>query len=411
MWARQNRWTLPKPVYTPTVVEAENTSLSAKLEEILGGIPDRGLGNRMRKVYSAASQAVGRLSDMDLMKYETTSVEESPDLSLWEAMAPVIRDTVMDVNALLSVIREQFPSNLKGGIADLLSQAVNEAGNSTSPQLRRSEEVELILQNAVGHFSQQITQLGERMRSPQVVSERWNLLAELQAFRTRFREQIGSLVFNTASVFGEVHRKDVVPGHKEEVKAAVTVRATVADLTRILNSRFEKIRGCESEDVQWNAQQLEKELDLFGKTPAYKALRAQDKRAIIEFRGQLGRTSVRVTPPKEELLSLVEPFASFIESLSQMNNREILILHDREVWAACGVRLEQVELTIDSDPIEAARTLAEAAAAAQALYGRDASLDSFLRKSRKTSLASLSGPDLREELERFRQLLASLPVY
>ncbi len=389
-------------------MDAENASLSGKLEEVLGEIQDRALSNRLRKVYVAAAQAVGHLSDMDLMKYETASTEDSPDLSLWEAMAPVIRDTVVDVNALLSVIREQFPTNPKGGIADLLSQAVNEAGGRPA---RRADEVEQILQNAVSGLMQQITLLGERMRSPQVVSDRWNLLAELQSFRTRFREQIGNLVFNTASVFGELHRKDVVPGHREEVKAAVTVRATVADLTRILNARFEKIRTCEPEDVQWNAQQLEKELDLFGKTPAYKALRAQDKRTIIEFRGQLGRISLRPTPPKDELVSLMEPFAAFIESLSQVNNREILIVHDREVWAACGVKLEQVELTLESDPIEAARTLAEAAATGQALYGRDASLDAFLRKSRKTSLASLSGPDLREELERFRQLLASLPVY
>ncbi|MGQ0506526.1 MAG: hypothetical protein ACT4TC_14530 [Myxococcaceae bacterium] len=391
-------------------MDASTDSLSPKVSEILGEIPDRKLSTRLRKVYAAAANAVSRLSDMDLVKYETHTLEESPDLSLWEAMAPVIRDTVVDVNALLSVIRENFPINPSGGIADLLSKAVNETG-SGNWHAEQAEQAEQVLQNAVGSLAQQITQLGEQMRSPSVVSDRWNLLAELQAVRTRFREQIGSLVFNSLAVFGEVHRKDVVPGHREELKAAVTVRATVADLTRILSSRFEKIRTCEQEDVQWNAQQLEKDLDVFGKTPAYKALRAQDKRTIIEFRSKLGKISQRAMPPKDELVELMEPFAKFVESLSQVNNREILVLHDREVWAACGVKLEQVELHLESDPIEAARMLAESAATGQALYGRDASLDAFLRKARKTSLASLSGPDLREELERFRQLLASLPVY
>ena len=38
------------------------------------------------------------------------------------------------------------------------------------------------------------------------------------------------------------------------------------------------------EDVQWHAQQLQNELDAFGRTNAYKALRAQDKRHVLEIR-------------------------------------------------------------------------------------------------------------------------------
>ena len=66
------------------------------------------------------------------------------------------------------------------------------------------------------------------------------------------------------------------------------VRATAADLRRVVTARLEEVREAEPEDVQWNAQQLEKELDVFGRTPAYATLRAQDKRRVIEFRQQLG---------------------------------------------------------------------------------------------------------------------------
>ncbi|RKH39234.1 hypothetical protein D7V93_40495, partial [Corallococcus llansteffanensis] len=88
---------------------AENpppASLTPRLEEILQSLPDRAFAARLRAVYLAAAQAILRLSDLDLVKYETPVVDASPDLSLWEEMAPVIRDTVMDVNALLNVIRE-----------------------------------------------------------------------------------------------------------------------------------------------------------------------------------------------------------------------------------------------------------------------------------------------------------------
>src|SRR5918996_663673 len=86
---------------------AAGPQLSPRLEQVLQAIPDRAFAERLRKVYVAAAQAVVQLADMDLVKYESTGTERAPDLSLWEEMAPVIRDTVMDVNAMVSVLREQ----------------------------------------------------------------------------------------------------------------------------------------------------------------------------------------------------------------------------------------------------------------------------------------------------------------
>jgi hypothetical protein len=65
---------------------------------------------------------------------------------------------------------------------------------------------------------------------------------------------------------------------------------------------------------------------------------------------------------------------------------------------------------VDSDPANAARLLAEAAAIGQSLYGREANMDAFLRKARKAPLASLTGPELRATLENLQTLLANLGV-
>lgn len=382
-------------------------TLARVLTQILDKLPDRAFAAKLRKVYQAAAQAISRLSDMDLVKYETTQVDDAPDLSLWEEMAPVIRDTVVDVNALLSVIREQFPVNTPGGLQDILSRAVNEANRGAES---RAQQAIHALQDAMLQIAAQITELGEAMRSPSVVSDRWNLLAEIQRYRTRFREEIGDLVYDSLSSLGEVHRKDVVPGYAEELASAVLVRATVADLGRVVESRLQKIDEAEPEDVQWHAQQFEKELDLFGRTPAYQALRAQDKRAVIEFRQKLGKLAIRPNPVKLEVVSIVAPFGQMVRSLANVNQRQILVNHDREVLAASGVRLEQAEQLLARDTPGAARVLAEAALSAQALYGREGSLDAFLRKARKTSIAALSGPELKAAIDQFRDLLAALPL-
>jgi hypothetical protein len=370
-------------------VSAENAPapFAPRLEQILQSLPDPAFSGRLRKVYTSAAQAIARLSDMDLVKYETESTESGADLSLWEEMAPVIRDTLMDVNVLLNVIREQFPVQQQQG---------------------KVQEASAVLQEAMAQMAQQITQLGEAMRNPSVVSDRWTLLAEVQRFRSTFREHIGNLVYASISVFADVSRKEVVPGYEAEVKAAMTVRAIVADLGRIIAVRLAKVRDAGPEDMQAHAQQAQNELDAFGRTAAYRGLRAQDKRRIIELRGRVGPLAAMAPPPKEELLTVVGELEALVRSLSAVNQRQVLITNDREVWAACGVRLERAMALVESDPAAAAKLLAEAAAIGQSLYGREANMDAFLRKARKAQLGSLTGPELQATLEQLQGLLANL---
>jgi len=379
-------------------------SLSLRLEELLQSLSDRAFAERLRAVYDSAGQAILRLSDLDLLKYETASVEDSPDLSLWEEMAPVIRDTVMDVNVLLNVVREHFAARTVAGGSGAGLPLV------ATVEARRAKDASELLQGWMQQLAQGITQLGEAMRNPSVVSDRWTLLAEIQRLRERFREQIGNLVFESASAFGPVTRQQVVPGYEAEVQAAVMVRAIVADLSRIVSARLGRVREAEPEDVQWNAQQLQTELDAFGRTVAYRHLRAQDKRHIIELRGRVGKLAIQESLARADLLSVMEQLDTFVRSLSGVNQRQVLITHDREVWAGCGVRLERALGQLGADPAAAARTVAEAAASAQSLYGREPRLDTFLRKARKTQLAHLSVPELRSTLETLQSLLAGLDI-
>ena len=45
--------------------------LPPRLEEILSALPERAFAGRLRQVYAAAGHAILRLSDMDLVQYET----------------------------------------------------------------------------------------------------------------------------------------------------------------------------------------------------------------------------------------------------------------------------------------------------------------------------------------------------
>jgi hypothetical protein len=301
---------------------------------------------------------------------------------MWEQVAPVVADTLANVSALLSEIDTDFP---EGEIALDDSQ---------------DRILDVIRGFCVG-LAAEMAHFGQRVRDPAVVGDRWNLITELQTFRFRFRNRIGSLVFEVASRLGPCRRSEVEPGYEEALSSALLVRSTTADLRRLMNARVVKVAEAAPEDVEWHVRQVERELNAFGRTPAWRALRAQDKKAVIEFRRRL-LLLLEEPVTRLDLLEQLEPFVTFCEGFSRISQREMLVEHDREVEAGMGVLLER-GLTA-SRPADRLAAVGEAIALGQALYGRSSDFDVFLRRVRK---APPTAETVGAELEQLVQLLAS----
>lgn len=368
-------------------------TLPPRLIELLASIEDHDFSQRLETIYVAAAKTIDRLGDLELLNYEAPVEDESPDLSLWEQTAPIIRDMVLDVNSLLGEIRETFA-----------------APRAVSRTDRSEVAAQKAIDTAVNDLSQEVNRLGETMRSPSVVSDRWKLLAEVQSFRTRFRRHIGRMVKESVSAFADVSPSDIVPGLIAETHAAIQLRAAVTDLVRVIHHRIGKISKSESDDVMTNLRQLRKELDAFGRTSAYRSLRAQDKRQMIEFRSAAEKLD-QVTPiSKAKILVITDPFAQFVDTLGGVNEREVLIDHDRELRAALGVAIERIEQAIDGDLAQATTGFKDALTQARALYGRNTALDQFIRALRKRPNEEFEAAELRQGIEAFRELLAGLSI-
>ena len=378
--------------------------LPPALESALSTVPES-QATRLRQVCHGAANALARLTDLDLLQYESTVTTSSLDLATWEEMAPVVAATLRDVNAFIDLVRTQLaatPAARGNGLASLVEEAVLDDAART--------QLGTVLQKAAEQLFEQVQTLGAKVRDPGVVADRWNLLAEVQASRTRFREHIGTLVFDLVAPFGDVERSEVVPGHAEEVAGAVAVRAAVADLRRVLESRADKLRHAAAEDVQWHAQHLEQEMDAFGRTAPYRSLRAQDKRRLIEYRHEVREMAAVPLPARADVMEVCQRVLELVKSLAVVNQRALLRRHDHEVWARSGVKLEQAEALLAMDRRAAAVALAEATELAAGLYGRSEPLDEFLRRSRKQSLSLLPAEEVGPVVEEFRALLAGLPL-
>ena len=378
--------------------------LPPALESALATVPASQV-NRFRRVCDGAASTLSRLTDLDLLQYESQVTSASLDLATWEEMAPVVAATLHEVNAFVDLVRTQLathPQPRTDGLASLVEDAVLDD--------EARARLEGVLKGAATQLSDQVQSLGARVREPAVVADRWNLLAEVQSSRTRFREQIGTLVFDLVAPFADVDRSEVVPGHAQEVAAAVSVRAAVADLRRVLEARVNKLRQSGAEDVQWHAQHLEREMDAFGGTAPYRSLRAQDKRRLIEYRQEVRSLAAEPLPSKSDAVGLCLRVLELVTSLAVVNQRALLRQHDHEVWARSGVMLEQAEGLLLTDRRAAATALAEAAEIAAGLYGRSEALDEFLRRARKQSLSLIAPDEVERVTEEFRALLAGLPL-
>ncbi|MFN0062222.1 MAG: hypothetical protein ACKVPX_06875 [Myxococcaceae bacterium] len=351
---------------------------------------DPSLSRALRPIYEAAALGIVRLGELDLVRYETSALEAPADLSMWEEMAPLLGATLEDVNAVVALVQAQFPQ-----------AQLPEDGQGVF--LKVSDA----LHQHAASLSALVSEFGAAVRSPQVVSDRWNLLAELQTFRTRFRGKLGNLVYGSAELLGEGTHKDLVPGFAEDVEVAVAVRATLADLQRLLIVRAAKVREAPPQGVQPLVKQLEKELDVFGRTPAYRALAVPSKKAVLERRHVLSVFAANATTPKEKLQVLVDELLAVAQGAAAASP-DILAQHDREAWASLGVGLEQLDECLRQSPAHAATLLGSLFSRALALYGNAPDLDEFLRRLKKEPLAKLPPEQVRMHAERFRELLAGV---
>lgn len=335
----------------------------------------------------AASRTIAAMGELDLIQYEEPDVEGSADLSMWEKVAPIIGSTIAEVNTFCAQIEASFPAG------EVLVD-------------RRQLQVDQHFNIAAMNARSEVMNFGMRMRDPSVVGDRWNLITELQIFRFKFRDSIGKLVWDVASVFGECKRREVEPGYDEALKSTLVVRTMTADLRRLMRVRIQKVGDAAPGEVLAQAQQMEKELNAFGRTAAWRALRAQDKKGILEFRFKLRQLLAGGVPSKIDVLEMLEPFVEFVDGFALISRREILVQHDQEVLAQVGVVLEGAMNSGNFD--EQLAAFKEALDAGQTLYGRSSDFDLFLRNQRKGLPAAET---IAAQLEQFLVQIAGLSVY
>lgn len=396
-------------------MDTEEKTLPEAVRDVLRRLPEAQFRVRLTLVQKAAARAITRLREIELARIEqlVTSGEGS-DLALWEQVAPAVGASIGDVNGLLLAIDEQFPADEQPEEEDDFDLAFGGGDEVSSPHAHDvpttfEEKVvaaERNIQGLAQALRSEVGRFGQRVRNPSVVADRWNLLIDLQEFRGKCRAAIGELVYSSCNAFEDIPRAGVVPEYLDDVEEGLQLRQGWMTLTRAigpLNARLQ-IAGPEQQRALLLA--VQRELDHFRSSVGYLNMRAGDKRFVIQFAEELQDAFDKNLLGKHSQ-TLVEGFAKFLDSMAVLNRREVLMNHDREAFAECGILLEQANGHLGQNDFPAAcSNLTAALRVATRLYGRDRHLDDHLVLRTRWPAESLIPGAIPAAIDELRTCLA-----
>lgn len=324
--------------------------LGADAHRLVGAIFDPDLKERVIRVIQSCALALAAIDAIKLDDYELIDLD-LPDLSVWNDASPRVRDALVGVGGALQTIVTEFPAPVAApdreidvdGAFDAL-----EADFDAPPHVRTGDVIDRLLAQhqrepsvdaTIGALSAMLrTELGKfagKIRNPQVLSSRWQLLGELQEFQATTSQCLEAVVVAVLAPLRLLvdgvsgGSAELLPRYKTELEHSLALR----DEIDRLSSDVSRLHGALVQDpsrADALHAALASRLEAFGQTASYRKLWARDKREIIEARVQLrawqpGRDPVAV------VIRRADGLARFLELLSAaIRRRPELEAYDRD---------------------------------------------------------------------------------
>jgi hypothetical protein len=395
----------------------ETGTILPRVEQLLTRIASTEERQTYERFFRAASVAIERLGELDIAG-PSNEDPDSADPTFWEKLAPEVTGTLMRVEAFLDIVRHQFPiteveneTALDAAFDDAFSfDRAAVQPTTTNEPADIIQEAAKTLQSFCSNLTHDLHDLKKALATPALMQDRWNLLERLGAFRGRSRSGIGEMVFVAARLFAVVRKEDVVPFYKEDVVGSRALRRSVSAMRNRIDVQRARLELVKDKDdgraVGASVARIMGEFDGFTQTDVYRSMRASDKRTFLGVRHNLRQLSQQGDFKPREVEQSVEGLTRFLDSLALMNQRELLLMHDRETIAqivrALGATLDAVG---HDDAGLARQHLRRALAISEGLMGREPTFDVLLELFRRTDLDHVELPELLAMAQLIRRQL------
>jgi len=200
-------------------------------------------------------------------------------------------------------------------------------------------------------------------------------LRELDGLCNAVGDRVFALMQDTfLALLGKVEPSDILPGHHRTLERALLVRRELAKLRRQINACNKYVQGADTPAAQrlkaYN--KLVQLLGTFVRSRVYPAMRAQDRLDLRKVYKALEGRSVDEAGPQ------CSACATYLNSLIAINQRSVLVRHDKELLQEIE-ELVETAITLSASSTRSGAQLAnDAWEKADALVGRTDALDRAL---------------------------------
>jgi hypothetical protein len=253
-------------------------------------------------------------------------------------------------------------------------------------------------------MSQQLGDAHERLENALRAGETNQVLGLLDDTQSSTSEGVHALV---AAIYEEfcpdVNVATVVPGYLTSLGRALLVRRGLADLASKLTPQNNLLQGEDPSEYEFALAQIKIQMRHFVGSVVCRAMRAADRWQIVEFERELTEQPLKVARLTSEGL------VKYIDSLSSVNQREVLVLHDTRTLGEMREALSSARQLLDISPRAARDEMDRAYQAAQRLRGRHPVTDELIIGLEKYAPTSSNAGENTRYLEQLEAVLAASP--
>ncbi len=261
--------------------------------------------------------------------------------------------------------------------------------------------------SALGFVLGRETASAEQRIQAAFASTEWDrVLRELDHAREELSEGLFALVTSTFQHFlgdvGSIDRAVLLPGYKTALDQSLLIRAGLANLRKVVASENDWViqdKDVELDERKESLARLAEELDDFVHGDVFRCMRSADRIELQRFLQKARAADF------EEARIACEGLSRYLESLSQINQREVLIEHDQKVLKEIGYLLEAARSVVEMSRSHALSLLRDAIAQARMLEGRSGPLDEHVAEWTEEGEEAWRAPGrLEQMIERLTEL-------
>jgi hypothetical protein len=198
----------------------------------------------------------------------------------------------------------------------------------------------------------------------------------------------------------DIDASTVAPGYESSLERALMVRRGLADFGRQVQAANSRLQRDGTADERADAlRELGILLTAFVETNVFRAMRPGDRWEITKFDRAL------VTAELPTARNTCEGLAKFLESLSSINHREVLVLHDQKTGRELRETLSSAAPLITVSLRVAVEMVRRGMVLAEQRYGKNAQNDELIRALREASPSLATESEVRAVIEMLELLL------